>query len=91
MRIALVFLVLLGGVWLSGAPAAAAPVPLSGAAARAASDSAGTMVTTAGKRARTQKAVRRGTRDCGWQCRRYWRPFQYRYWKYYYPYGGPLF
>jgi len=28
MRIALVFLVLLGGVWLSGAPAAAAPVPV---------------------------------------------------------------
>jgi hypothetical protein len=21
----------------------------------------------------------------------YWRPYQYRYWKFYYPYGGPLF
>lgn len=90
MRIAIVVL-LLGGAWLVAAPASAAPVPLSGEAARTVSESAGSMVETAAKRARTRKVVRRSTRDCGWQCRRYWRPFQYRYWKYYYPYGGPLF
>jgi hypothetical protein len=21
----------------------------------------------------------------------YWRPYQYRYWQFYYPHGGPLF
>ncbi len=30
-------------------------------------------------------------RRCGWQCLPYWRPYQYRYWQFYYPYGGPLF
>ena len=26
-----------------------------------------------------------------WTYLPYWRPYQYRYWKFYYPYGGPLF
>jgi hypothetical protein len=30
-------------------------------------------------------------RGCNWQCYPYWRPYQYRYWQFYYPYGGPLF
>jgi hypothetical protein len=30
-------------------------------------------------------------RRCNWQCYPYWRPYQYRYWQFYYPYGGPLF
>lgn len=91
MRIAFVVLALLGAVWIAAAPASAAPVPLSGTAVHAVSDSASSVVETAAKPTRTKKTVRRGTRNCGWQCRRYWRPFQYRYWKYYYPYGGPLF
>ena len=30
-------------------------------------------------------------RGCNWQCTPYWRPYQYHYWQFYYPYGGPLF
>src|SRR5690242_5496162 len=30
-------------------------------------------------------------RGCNWQCYPYLRPYQYRYWQFYYPYGGPLF
>jgi len=30
-------------------------------------------------------------RGCNWQCYPYWRPYQYHYWQFYYPYGGPLF
>ena len=26
-----------------------------------------------------------------WSYYPYWRPYQYRYWNFYYPYGGPLF
>jgi len=91
MRIAFIVLALLGAVWIAAAPAGAAPVPLSGPAAHTVSESVGSVVETAAKRTRTKKTVQRSAKDCGWKCRRYWRPFQYRYWKYYYPYGGPLF
>jgi len=30
-------------------------------------------------------------RPHSWTNYPYWRPYQYRYWKFYYPYGGPLF
>jgi len=40
------------------------------------------------KNRRYAAAVPRG---CNWQCTPYWRPYQYRYWQFYYPYGGPLF
>ena len=30
-------------------------------------------------------------RPHSWTNSPYWRPYQYRYWKFYYPYGGPLF
>jgi hypothetical protein len=39
----------------------------------------------------TKRAVRRYDRRYSWTRRPYWRPYQYRYWQYYYPYGGPLF
>lgn len=41
--------------------------------------------------AETKRQVRRYDRRYSWTRRPYWRPYQYRYWKYYYPYGGPLF
>jgi hypothetical protein len=31
------------------------------------------------------------TRRYDWSYYPYWRPYQYRYWQLYYPYGGPLF
>ncbi|BAQ15861.1 hypothetical protein [Methyloceanibacter caenitepidi] len=89
MRIAIATLVIVGAVWLAAAPAHAAPVPLTGTAADTIAEDAGSLITTVAKRKR--KTVRQSTRNCGWQCKRYYRPYQYRYWKFYYPYGGPLF
>lgn len=90
MRIAIPVLVLVGVAWLAAAPADAAPVPLSGTAAHTIAKSSGSAAITVAKR--TQKrVVRCSPRSRNWQCKRYWRPYQYRYWKFYYPYGGPLF
>jgi hypothetical protein len=89
MRIAIAILVSFGAFWAATSPAGAAPVPLAGAAARAISENTGSLVETAAKR--TRKAATRSARKCGWRCKRYWRPYQYRYWKFYYPHGGPLF
>jgi hypothetical protein len=45
-----------------------------------------------GRHAYRHKYKRRyDQRRYDWTARPYWRPFQYRYWKFYYPYGGPLF
>ena len=30
-------------------------------------------------------------RRYNWSYYPYWRPYQYRYWQFYYPHGGPLF
>lgn len=71
------------------APANAAPAPLTGTASHAIAADTGSLAMTVAKRSR--KSVSRSTRKCGWQCKRYYRPYQYRYWKFYYPFGGPLF
>jgi hypothetical protein len=38
-----------------------------------------------------QKHYAKKTRRYDWSYYPYWRPYQYRYWQLYYPYGGPLF
>jgi hypothetical protein len=38
-----------------------------------------------------QKYYAKRTRRYDWSYYPYWRPYQYRYWQLYYPYGGPLF
>jgi hypothetical protein len=32
-----------------------------------------------------------GPRRYNWTYHPYWRPYQYRYWQFMYPYGGPMF
>jgi len=89
MRIAIAAFVSFGVVWFMAEPAMAAPSPLAAPPAHVVSKNVDSMVMPAAKR--TRKTVRRSTRKCGWQCKSYYRPFQYRYWKFYYPFGGPLF
>jgi hypothetical protein len=89
MRIAIAALLTIGASWLALAPADAAPVPLTGTRAHTIAGDTGSMAITVAKR--TRKTVTRSARKCGWQCKRYYRPYQYRYWKFYYPFGGPLF
>ena len=38
-----------------------------------------------------QKHYATKKRRYDWSYYPYWRPYQYRYWQLYYPYGGPLF
>ena len=73
-------------------PASAAPLLL-GDHAKLTKEADGGLVETVSHKYRYKSkryavAVPRG---CNWQCMPYWRPYQYRYWQFYYPYGGPLF
>lgn len=44
-----------------------------------------------GKQAHVRRKVPKYNRRYDWTYYPYWRPYQYRYWQYIYPYGGPLF
>ena len=41
--------------------------------------------------ARNKHHVAKAGHRNDWSYYPYWRPYQYRYWQFYYPYGGPLF
>jgi hypothetical protein len=89
MRIAIAFPLAAGLLLLAPGAATAAPLVLS--------DHAAVTKTLAGDRAepvahrvyKKRRYVRK--RRASWTSLPYWRPYQYRYWKFYYPYGGPLF
>ena len=85
MRIAIGLAVLAGALSLA-AVAQAAP-PALGDHAALSRDLSAAGVEEVGRRARAKRYVRRND----WTYRPYWRPYQYRYWKFYYPHGGPLF
>lgn len=79
-----------GLIFFGSQPLSAAPLALSDHAA-VTKEIGGAEIHTVGKRSKVRRNGRRYKRSCGWQCRPYWRPYQYRYWKFYYPFGGPLF
>ncbi|MFO7478787.1 MAG: hypothetical protein R6X03_10675 [Methyloceanibacter sp.] len=85
MRIA-IGLAVLAGAFFCVEGARAAP-PALGDHAALSRDLSVTAVEEVGRRARAKRYTRRND----WTYRPYWRPYQYRYWKFYYPYGGPLF
>lgn len=87
MRIVLAVSLIAGGALLAPGPVGAAPLALGDYAALSRAMSAAP-VEEAGRRARVKKSVKR---RYDWTYYPYWRPYQYRYWKFYYPYGGPLF
>ncbi|HUU66439.1 MAG TPA: hypothetical protein VMW57_04040 [Methyloceanibacter sp.] len=90
MRIAIALVLATGAILLAPAMASAAPLALSDHAA-VTQTLGNTGVEQVARRAdRTRRQVRK-RRDDDWMDQAYWRPYQYRYWQYYYPYGGPLF
>lgn len=89
MRIAMVLALITGGLLLAPSPASARPPVLVGHIASPVP--AGAAEPAASKKVYKRRKARRYARHNDWTNRRYWRPYQYRYWKYYYPYGGPLF
>lgn len=86
MRNAIGLAILAGAFSFTGG-AEAAPLSLGDHAALS-RDASASLVEQAGRKAR---AKRYGKRRYDWTYYPYWRPYQYRYWKFYYPYGGPLF
>lgn len=88
MRMVLGLSLLAGALFLAPDAARAAPLALGDHVAMS-QELSGTMVEEAGRRARYKRSY--GKRGYNWTYYPYWRPYQYRYWKYYYPYGGPLF
>ena len=72
------------------APASAAPFRLADHAALS-KEAITAPVQAVRYKAKYNRYATAAPRRCGWQCTPYWRPYQYRYWQFYYPYGGPLF
>jgi hypothetical protein len=93
MRISIVLSLVAGLAILAPAAASAAPISLSDHAAMIKSARAASAgVEQVRQRYRVRHCGRYGRRACpSWTRRPYWRTYQYRYWKFYYPYGGPLF
>lgn len=85
MRIAIGFAVLAGALILADGARAAPPALADHAALSR--DLSAAAVEEVGRRARAKRYARR----YDWTARPYWRPYQYRYWQFYYPHGGPLF
>lgn len=92
MRIA-VALALIAGAFLL-APGSAHAVPLAlGDHAALSQELSGAVVETVARRVQARRTKRHAyaPRRYNWTYYPYWRPYQYRYWQFYYPYGGPLF
>jgi hypothetical protein len=89
MRSAIAFAVLAGALLLASGRAQAAPLAL-GDQAKLSREASAAPIEQASRRASYK---RRGyaKRRYDWTYLPYWRPYQYRYWQFYYPYGGPLF
>lgn len=89
MRLAITLSLVAAAFLLTPSIAAAAPFALSNhvAATQAVSDSAVEQV--ARRSPKTRKYTRK--RQCARKCKkRPWYPYQYRYWKFYFPFGGPF-
>ena len=89
MRSAIAFAVLAGALLLASSRAQAVPLAL-GDQAELSREASGALIEQAARRGYYK---RRGyaKRRYDWTYLPYWRPYQYRYWQFYYPYGGPLF
>ena len=90
LRIAVALASLAGALVLTPRPASALPLALGDHAAMS-WEFSGAVVEQAARRAQARHAKRYSPRRYNWTYYPYWRPYQYRYWQFYYPYGGPLF
>jgi hypothetical protein len=76
---------------LAPGQASAAPPPLADHAASSQAHGVALMEKVRGKQAYARRKTVKLKRRYDWTYYPYWRPYQYRYWQYIYPYGGPLF
>jgi hypothetical protein len=93
MRSAVAIALILGALTISSGSPSALPLALGDHAALSREASVAVMQ-VAHRHYYTRHAKRyvyNAPRRYNWQYYPYWRPYQYRYWQHYYPYGGPLF
>ena len=90
LRIAVALALLAGAFVLTPRPASALPLALGDHAAMS-QELSSAIVEQVARRAQARHAKRYSPRRYNWTYYPYWRPYQYRYWQFYYPYGGPLF
>jgi hypothetical protein len=90
LRIAVALALLAGALVLTPRPASALPLALGDHAAMS-QELSSAIVEQVARRAQARHAKRYSPRRYNWTYYPYWRPYQYRYWQFYYPYGGPLF
>ncbi|MCJ7528346.1 MAG: hypothetical protein MUO37_09630 [Methyloceanibacter sp.] len=93
LRIAVALALIAGALVLTPKPASALPLAL-GDHAAISQEISGAVVEQVGRRSVNARRTNRyatGPRRYDWTYYPYWRPYQYRYWQFYYPHGGPLF
>ena len=90
LRMAVALALLAGALVLTPRPASALSLALGDHAAMS-QELSGSVVEQVARRAQARHAKRYSPRRYNWTYYPYWRPYQYRYWQFYYPYGGPLF
>jgi hypothetical protein len=76
---------------LAPGKASAAQPPLADHAASSKAHAASLMEEVRGRQTYARRKTVKLKRRYDWTYYPYWRPYQYRYWQYIYPYGGPLF
>lgn len=93
LRLLLALALVAGAFVLAPKPASALPLAL-GDHAAISQEIGGAVVEKASRRsmnARRSSRYATGPRRYNWSYYPYWRPYQYRYWQFMYPYGGPMF
>ena len=91
MRTAIVLAFFAAASFLVPGSASAAPLALGDQATLSRDASAAPIEPVARRYTRAKRSVGKSPRRYNWSYYPYWRPYQYRYWQFYYPYGGPLF
>ena len=92
-RLLLAFALMAGAFVLAPKPASALPLAL-GDHAAISQEISGAAVQEVARRSVNAHRYNRyaaGPRRYNWTYYPYWRPHQYRYWQFMYPYGGPMF
>jgi hypothetical protein len=93
LRLLLAFALMAGALALAAKPASALPLAL-GDQATVSREIGGAAVEQVSRRSVNAHRYNRyaaGPRRYNWTYYPYWRPYQYRYWQFMYPYGGPMF
>ena len=91
MRTAIVVALVAAASFLAPGSASAVPLALGDQAALSRDASAAALEPVARRYTRSKRYAGKSSRRYNWTYYPYWRPYQYRYWQFYYPYGGPLF